>query len=212
MKMTFISVVAAIIVAAGLLASSSRGDAQEKGPYTSRQPSNSGKGAKVGVVRNQCPDNYYISAFQTIKDNPNQRAINVWCKPLPVVERMPDDLREKGPFNTKEGIPQGGGAKVECQDRYYASAFQLRVDEGGQRSIDFWCKPFPKVNTMPGDLGEKGPADTGDEPRGSGGSHRVQSPDGYFVSAIQIWQARNPDASDREPRRVYVWSRPVRQN
>jgi hypothetical protein len=46
MKMTFISVVAAI-VAAGLLASSSRSDAQEMGPYTTRQPADSGVGQKL---------------------------------------------------------------------------------------------------------------------------------------------------------------------
>ena len=164
MKMTIIPVVAAI-VAAGLFTSSSRSDAQESGPHITRQPSgdNSG-GEKAGVVPNQCPDNYYISAFQAIKDNPNQRAINVWCKPLPKVSAMPSDPSEKA-HNAKEAPSSGGGPKVECEDGYYTSAFALRVDAPGgltgQRSVDFWCKPFPKVNTMPGNLGERGPVNTG---------------------------------------------------
>jgi hypothetical protein len=128
---------------------------------------------------------------------------------------MPSDLSEKGPFNTKEPPSRsGGGAKVECQDRYYASAFAFRVDApgglDGQRSIDLWCKPFPKVDTMPGNLGERGPDDTGYDPYASGDSKIVRSPDGYFISAIQIFQAPNPQASP--VRRANVWYRPVRQN
>jgi hypothetical protein len=213
MKITLVLVIATT-VAAALLASSNRSNAQEKGPYITRQPSNSGGGEKAGVVPNQCPDTYYISAFQTIKDNLHQRAINVWCKPLPKVDTMPIDLSEKGPFNTKEPSDTGGGPKVECPDGYYASAFAFRVDAPGltygQRSIDFWCKPFPKVDAMPADLGEKGPGDTGYDPHLSGGSRTVRSPDGYFISAIQILQGPNPRAVP--VRRAYVWYRPVRQN
>ncbi len=213
MKMIFISAVAAI-VAAGALASSSRSDAQEMGPYITRQPSSVGGGAKVGVVPKQCPDSYYISAFQAIKDNNNQRAINVWCKPLPKVAAMPSDLSEKGPFNTKEPTSNGGGPKVQCQDGYYASALALRVDApgglGGQRSIDFWCKPFPKVTKMPGNLGERGPDDTGYDPDNNGDSKIVRSPDGYFISSIQIIQGPNPAADP--VRKANVWYRPVRQN
>jgi hypothetical protein len=128
---------------------------------------------------------------------------------------MPGDLSEKGPFNTKEPPSgTGGGAKVECQDGYYASAFASRVDApgglGGQRSIDFWCKPFPKVNTMPGNLGERGPDDTGYDPANNGDSRTVRSPDGYFISAVQIIQA--PNAGALPVRKANVWYRPVRQN
>ena len=212
--MTVIPVVAAI-VALSLLVSPNRSYAQELGPYITRQPSSNGRGGKVGVVANQCPDTDYISAFQTIKDNNSQRAIKIWCKPLPTVDAMPTDLSERGPFNTKEPPSgSGGGAKLECPDRYYASAFAFRVDGpgglGGQRSIDFWCRPFPKVNTMPSNLGEIGPSDTGYDPYNSGGSKTVRSPDGYFISAIQIWQATD---QERYPaRRASVWFRPVRQN
>lgn len=216
MKLTFITVVAAI-VAVGLLVSSNPSYAQELGPKITRQPSSNGRGGKVGVVAaaDQCPDSYYISAFQTIKDNNNQRAISVWCKPLPKVDAMPSDLSEKGPFHSKEPPSGGGGgAKVECPDRYYFSAFQFRVDApgglGGQRSIDLWCKPFPKVNTMPSNLGEIGPGDTDYDPYTSGVSKAVRSPDGYFISAIQIWQTTNPQAYPA--RRASVWFRPVRQN
>jgi hypothetical protein len=170
-------------------------------------------GAKAGVAPNQCPDNYYISAFQAIKDNPNQRAINVWCKPLPKVSAMPSDPSEKA-HNAKEAPSSGGGPKVECEDGYYTSAFALRVDAPGgltgQRSVDFWCKPFPKVSTMPGNLGETGPANTGYDPAGNGDSKVVHSADGYFISAIQIIQAPNPQALPA--REANVWFRPVQQN
>jgi hypothetical protein len=213
MKLTFIPVIAAI-VAVGLLMSPNRSCAQESKSYTTRQPSSNGRGGKVGVVTDQCPDNYYISAFQTVKDNNNQRAIRVWCKPLPKVDAMPSNLSESKPLHSKEPASEGGGAKIECPDRYYFSGFQFRVDApgglGGQRSIDLWCKPFPKVNAMPSNLAEIGPDDTGYDPFSSGGSKKVESPDGYFISAIQIWQATD---QERYPaRRASVWYRPVRPN
>jgi hypothetical protein len=128
---------------------------------------------------------------------------------------MPNDPSEKGPFNTKEPPSgTGGGTKAECRDGYYASAFAFRVDApgglSGQRSIDVWCKPFPKVNTMPGNLGETKPDDTGFDPAASGDSTVVRSPDGYFISAIQIIQAPNSEALP--VRKAYVWYRPVRHN
>ena len=201
MKKTVTPVVAAII-AVGLFASSSRGQPAEQGPFTTTQPSNSGGGAKA-----QCPDSHYISAFQAVKDNDQQHTIRIWCKPLRKVDIMPADPGEKGPFITKEPTSNGGGVKANCLDGYYTSAFQLFVDgdPSQQRSIHFWCKPLPKVDIMPPDLGEKMtvPFSTGGEPHGGGGSVRVASADGYFISAVQIFQSGGSGW-----RIVHLWRKP----
>jgi hypothetical protein len=76
------------------------------------------------------------------------------------------------------------------------------------RSIHFWCKPLPKVDIMPADPGEKGPLSTGEEPWGGGGSKRVASADGYFISAMKILKDRPVDKGSIHIRIVHTWSKP----
>jgi hypothetical protein len=186
-KVTFKPLVAAI-VAAGLLASPSWSQSVEKGPFISQQPAVPGPGIPA-----RCPDNHYTSAIQTLKSNNNdQRGLNIWCKPLLRVATMPSDMGEKGPFNTKEPVVSGGGPKAACLEGYYVSAIQLRVDGDAthQRSIDLWCKPLPKTDAAPTDLGDK-ILSTGPEPSESGGSVRIECANGYFISAVQIENVYN---------------------
>jgi hypothetical protein len=173
MKKIFVPVVAAIL-AVGLSASSSRGQPIEKGPFTTRQPSNDGGGAKA-----ECPANYYISAFQAVKDNDQQRTIQIWCKPFHKVDVKPADPGEKGPYITKEPSSSGGGPKVNCLDDYYAWAFAICKDgdPSETRSIRLYCKPLPKVDVMPPNMQERLKV-SGPEPASSGCAKRLESDDG----------------------------------
>jgi hypothetical protein len=195
-------------------------DPAEKGPFTSEEPENIGADRRAGGAKITSPDLHYISAIQIDKtdtdgdaDNYSSgsavRRIHVWCKPIPRVDIMPADMSEKGPFVTKEPPNKGGGAKAEALNGYYISAAQLVVDGDWhhQRSIQFWCKPFPVVATMPDDLSEKGPINPGLDPTNGGFSYKAQIEDGYYLSAIQIvrmqpdWHVMN--------RTIYMWSKPL---
>ena len=120
------------LVAAGLLAAlSSPGKAQERGACTARQPSNSGRGAKVGIVSGPRRVNYYISAFHTKKDNPHQRARKVGCKSLPLGVRTPSDLMEKG-----HSLRRGLKAKEAVGECVGFSGWRFEVLEMDGRRVD----------------------------------------------------------------------------